>query len=154
MVYHTHLSAEQVYKRIKAITTPAQLFADVEEGKVYEGNVTPKLFSLQKATPKSENWTPNIDGEIKQEDDYTYVGISVSLSRFIYILNTIFYLSPIGILLLYLLNGSVVAELLVGGPLGAVFLFLFSNFSLHVETRDLKIQFNKMLETEALHIKR
>lgn len=95
-MYHTHLSAKQVYKRIKAITTPAQLLADVEEGIVYEGRVTPKLFSLQKATSKSENWAPNIDGEIRQEDDYTYVGISVSLSKFIYILNTIFYISPYG----------------------------------------------------------
>lgn len=153
VVYHTHLSAEQVYKRIMAITMPAQLFADVEEGKVYEGSVTPKAFSLQKITTRNESWKPKIEGLIIDEGEYTYVEITCSLSILSYILNAVFYLSPIAILFLYLLNGSINNELLFT-PIGAVFLFLFSNLSLYTDVRDLKIHFNKLLETQALSIKR
>ena len=160
VTYKTHLSKEEIIKRLSRETEPKQMFrvgAIFGNHKEYEGTVSNSSFKIQRIISYRNSFLPQIIGNIREEKGYTSIEITMRLRNFVIIFIMVWMiifllLSPFFIPLFFReVESKFVANLASYTPfLMLIFIYIISTLSFKIESNTSKLFFERLFEAEKL----
>ncbi|WP_375560022.1 hypothetical protein ACE193_20235 [Bernardetia sp. OM2101] len=166
LTYKTHLSKDEILKRLSNETESKQLIriGSIFGGhKEYEGTINENSFEISRIISYRNSFLPRIKGEIEERKEATFVHIKMSLSTWVMIF------LPIVAVILFTINSitsflrspfaQVESEFITGLSsympfLIGVLFYVIITFSFKLESFGSKRFFKGLLEAEKLNDKK
>ncbi|WP_338762915.1 hypothetical protein WAF17_18570 [Bernardetia sp. ABR2-2B] len=129
LTYKTHLSKEEIAKRLNEVTEPKKMIRMTgvfsnKNHKEYEGAVDTNSFKISRIIGYRNSFLPRIEGEIEESKESTLVHIKMRLHTFVLVFMGI-WLTIVGLVAIAVLSSLFLSESNIGfGVFIPCFMFL------------------------------
>ncbi|WP_291725718.1 hypothetical protein [Bernardetia sp.] len=161
LTYKTHLSKEEIVRRIQQETEPKQMFrmrgflASNKKYKAYEGEIQPNNFKINRIIGYRNSFLPQIKGEIEDQTEYTLIHIKMRLHTFVivFLIIWLFFMTGVGSIVGLTLfqepeNQSFTSLIFFMPILMAILISVITCLAFHYEGNKSKEFFEKLFEAE------